>query len=179
MGSPWSQAVLFSQGAGNDDSRNHWGTPPEVFDPLHLEFGFGLDAAATLATAKVQRYVGPGSHLAPDAFKADWSALSGGDAVWLNSPYGRGVHRWMALANRWGQRVTVCVLVFARTDTRWWWDSVFGMDGAVAAEVRFKKGRIKFIDPRTGKPGDAAPAPSCLVVYRPGYAGQWPKLGEL
>jgi hypothetical protein len=201
--SPWNQRALFSEGRGDDDTKNHWATPPEVFDPLHAEFGFHLDAAATLDTCKVVdleegkfRYIGPDHEWDSqrDAFEVDWVEASQGRPVWLNPPYGRGIDRWMALARHWGERVPVCVLVFARTDTRWWWDSVFARDrrgirqgnpvlpGAAkmcAAEVRFKPGRIKFIDPATKKPGDAAPAPSALVVYRPDYTGNWPQLAVL
>jgi site-specific DNA-methyltransferase (adenine-specific) len=49
----------------------------------------------------------------------------------------------------------VVVLVFSRTDTKWWWNYV-----QHRAEVRFVKGRIKF----GGKAN--APFPSALVIYR-------------
>lgn len=186
---PWKQA-LFSQGATDADLRNHWATPPEVFAPLHAEFGFTLDAAATAATAQVPDYLGPDHPdlTRRDAHTADWSPAG---PTWLNPPYGRNVGKWLALAANWGQRQVVVVLVFSRTDTRWWWSSVFGRDPATgkrvaglfshpcAAEVRFRPGRIRFIDPSTGSPGDAAPAPSCLIVFRPGYDAEWPELGVL
>ena len=50
---------------------------------------------------------------------------------------------------------TVVALVFARTDTRWWWNYV-----QHRAEVRFVRGRIKF----GGRAN--APFPSALIIYR-------------
>jgi hypothetical protein len=38
-----------------------WATPPEIFEPLHAEFGFTLDACATADNAKLPRFYGHGS----------------------------------------------------------------------------------------------------------------------
>ena len=165
------QDVLFSHGVSDDDPKNHWVTPTSVFRPLHLEFGFTLDAAATKQSRVVPNYLGPGSWLARDAFTADWREFAQGGAAWLNPPYGRGIDRWMKLAKYWGQYMAVVTLVMARTDTRWWHDYVF--DGA--DEVRFRKGRIRFERPDGAKAG-AAPAPSALVVYRPHIQRSFPKV---
>ena len=54
----------------------------------------------------------------------------------------------------------VWMLIFARPDTKWWHEYV-----AKATEIVFLKGRVKFVHPITGE-GDAAPAPSCVVVFR-------------
>ena len=54
-------AVLKGASARNNGRYNgngrHWATPPEVFDPLHAEFGFTLDPCATPATAKCSRSI--------------------------------------------------------------------------------------------------------------------------
>ena len=185
---------------------NQWMTPPDIALPLHREFSFGLDAAAS-SQGWHENYLGP-DHVDPsrrDSFVADWEALAGaGRPVFLNPPYGRGIGRWMALAQRWGERMTVAVLVFARTDTAWWWRHVLGRDpstgiplGSVqqllpgvaesslcASEIRWKPGRIAFLDPATGEPRKdsknrptSAPAPSVVIIYRPGHTDVWPKNG--
>ena len=49
-------AVVGGMKARNNGRYNgngrHWATPPEVFDPLHREFGFTLDPCATAESAK-------------------------------------------------------------------------------------------------------------------------------
>jgi len=184
---------------------NHWMTPPDIALPLHREFSFGLDAAAN-SQGWHDNYLGP-DHAHPsrrDSFTADWHGLSKGRPVFLNPPYGRGIGRWMGLAQCWGERLTVAVLVFARTDTAWWWRHVLARDPATglpldsvqkllpgvaestlcAAEIRWKPGRIAFLDPTTGEPrkdrsgrATSAPAPSVVVIYRPGHTDAWPKNG--
>jgi hypothetical protein len=37
-------------------STERWITPPEIFDPLMIEFSFDLDAAADGETRRVPRY---------------------------------------------------------------------------------------------------------------------------
>lgn len=147
-----------------------WQTPPEVFGPLHREFGFGLDAAAMGDSARVPFYLGP-DHPNPsrrDAFEADWRASRGpfGEAVWLNPPYGRGMGRWIVLAARWGREVPVVAFILARTDLPWWHDVVM----KTAAEVRFVRGRVKFLR-ANGDAASGAPAPSLVLVWRPGESG--------
>lgn len=152
------------------DETSTWRTPPEVWAPLHREFGFGLDAAALGASALLPWWHGP-DHPDPgrrDAFTASWTDTRAGGrtgtrAGWLNPPYGRGLDRWMELAKLWGRRMPVVALIMARTDTAWWHDHVH----TEASEVRFVRGRVRFLR-LDGTPGDSAPAPSAIIVWRPG-----------
>jgi phage N-6-adenine-methyltransferase len=189
--SPWDQTILFSTSADDEDEKNLWATPPEVFGPLHSYFNYTLDAAARADSAKVPNYIGP-DHEDPmrrDAFSCDWSELSGGRPVFLNPPYGRGIERWIQLAHHQGQRVQVHVLTFARTDTGWWWRYVLGRDPKnptakprpCASMLIWIPGRVLFLDPATGEPRkdkhgrpQSAPAPSVVVEFRPGYGAPWP-----
>ena len=86
-----------------------------------------------------------------------WCSRGGGERVFCNPPYGRGVVRWFQKA--WKEIVVpgtvVVMLVHARTDTVWWQGYVQGR-----AEVRFIPGRLHF----GGK--DRAPFPSAVVIYR-------------
>ena len=136
--------------------RGDWETPQKLFDKLHSEFSFALDAAAKPSNAKCSRYL---SH-DRDAFKLDWHREADGGSVFLNPPYGRGIDAWLGLADQWSEycRQVVC-LVPARTDTRWFHEIV-----ADRHEVRFLKGRVNFeID---GIAQDPAPFPSMIVVMR-------------
>jgi len=130
---------------------SEWETPPEVFDPLNKEFGFTLDVCASAENYKCGRYFDSTT----DAFGEPWPHT---DVCWMNPPYGREIIHWVNHAYCVGENggKVVCLLP-ARTDTKWWHDYVMK-----AAEVRFIKGRIKFV----GAPA-SAPFPSAIVVFRP------------
>lgn len=146
-----------SKAKGND----RWMTPNALFDALHAEFGFTLDAAADADTARCARWLGPGSEH-PDALEVD--AWAPGEAVWCNPPY-LDTGRWLehaAAQTAFGS--TVVVLVFASTENLWFHEVALRR----AAEVRFVKGRLSFLDPVTKKRRGTAPKGSVVVVFRPG-----------
>lgn len=125
-----------------------WGTPASVFDPLHAEFGFTVDAAALPSNAKCARFFTPEQ----DGLAQDWA----GERVFCNPPYGKGIAPWVAkLASRAAQ-VGVGLLP-ARTDTRWFHDHILN----IADDIRFIKGRIKFVGASYN-----APFPCMVVVWR-------------
>jgi phage N-6-adenine-methyltransferase len=129
---------------------DQWATPQEFFDQLDEEFGFTLDACASVDNAKCDKFFTSDD----DGLARDW----GHGTVWVNPPYGRGVTgRWVEKAYRSSQDgATVVMLLPARTDTRWW------HDWALKGEVRFVRGRLRFGDGRA-----PAPFPSAVVVFRP------------
>lgn len=152
---------------------NEWLTPPEVFEPLHEEFRFGLDAAAKDGAERLSNYLSP----AIDAFAFDWAEASGREPVFLNSPYGRGLLRWGEKAYVTGLRVPTVHLIFSVTSSKLWHQYVMN-----ASEVRFIEGRVYFIageDIYKVKPdgtrvlslrkGERGPATkdSAIVIYRP------------
>ncbi len=129
---------------------DQWATPQAFFDELDAEFGFTLDACASEWNHKVDNYFDE----AENSLIQDWTGV-----VWMNPPYGRTIKDWMRKAYESAEGgATVVCLVPARTDTAWWWD--YAMKG----EVRFIRGRIKFVSPN-GE-GDAAPFPSAVVIFR-------------
>lgn len=149
-----------------------WSTPRAlvafVEDQLGIEFD--LDAAALPLTAVCPRFIGPpdlapenGHGRLPDGCQA-LDALSGaswpGEVVWLNPPYNRAVGGFLSEAIRQVYdpespvRVVV-VLIFARTDVKWWHDHAFK-----ASVWGIVKGRIRFGDQPAG-----APAPSVVLVF--------------
>lgn len=137
-------SALFSSDSGA------WETPQFLFDALDAEFRFTLDAAASMDNRKCRVFYS----VHQDAFRLQWRGT-----VWLNPSYGKGIDRWLEKAKRSAVEngATVVVLVPARTDTNWWFDHArFG-------EVRFLKGRLKFVGAPT-----SAPFPSALVIFRPG-----------
>ena len=129
------------------DAKNEWATPQWLFDSLDLEFHFTLDAAASPHNAKCKHYFTEET----DGLQQDWSGV-----VWVNPPYGREVGKWVSKAYHESLKgVTVVMLVFARTDTRWFHDYAYHK-----AEIRFLKGRLKF-----GGSKNSAPWPSMLLIW--------------
>lgn len=125
-----------------------WETPPHIVDPLNNEFGFTLDVAASDLNTKCKKYFTKEI----DGLAQEWTGR-----CWMNPPYGQDLNHWMKKAFESALRgvLTVC-LVPSRTDTRWWHS--FAMHG----EIRFIKGRIKFVG--TAHP---APFPSVVIVLDP------------
>ena len=161
---------------------NEWATPADVFQPLSREFFFVLDCAAAKWNAKAEDYLSKED----DALTVDWAkraeksvglSWDPAPAAWLNPPYGRakdeeGRPVGKALLDPFVRKayaesrkgLTVVVLCFARPDTALWEDVIMRAD-----EVRFIRSRVKFHkeDGTTGP----APAPSCLVIFRPESQG--------
>lgn len=129
--------------------RHDWRTPQALFDRLHSEFAFTLDAAASAANALLPRYW----TAEDDALAQDWR----GERIWCNPPYGRMGHRFIEKAATSDADVAV-LLIPARPDTRAWHEYILGNP---AAEVRFLRGRVRFVGAPHG-----APFPSAVIVFR-------------
>ena len=129
----------------------NWGTPQELFDELNKEFNFTLDVCAEDWNAKCDEFFTKET----DGLNAAW----GGATCWMNPPYGREIKDWMSKAvKEWKTGAKVVCLVPARTDTAWWHD--YAMQG----DIRFLRGRIKFVHP-DGTTKQSAPFPSAIVVF--------------
>ena len=143
--------------------RPDWGTPRHHFAAWDTEFGgFDLDAAARADNALVGRWLGPGG-LAPDALAVPWADY--GRRVWCNPPYSRrAMGAWFLRAREAAAAgATVVMLLASRTDNAWFHDHVLGV-----AEIRFLRGRIKFVPPPGATPKGNNPAfGSLLAIYRP------------
>ena len=129
---------------------NEWGTPKELFDELNAEFHFTLDPCSTHENAKCKQHY----TVEEDGLSQDWA----GEIVFCNPPYGREIAKWVKKAAV--SHATTVMLIPARTDTSYFHDYIYGK-----AEIRFLRGRVRF-ERTNGTPGDAAPFPSMIVVFR-------------
>jgi phage N-6-adenine-methyltransferase len=146
-------SVLFSR------QSDEWQTPVGLFQELHREFNFSLDAAATRENAQCERYFSLADR---NALTVSWC---GEGTIWLNPPYSQCREFIAKAAGEARKGCTVVCLVPSRTDTRWWhefiWNAVsHGCRPGV--EVRFLRGRLRFV----GAPA-SAPFPSVVLVMRP------------
>ena len=126
-----------------------WSTPQWLFDELDKEFGFTLDPCATDENAKCKKYFTK----EVDGLKQSWKD----EVVFCNPPYGREVIHWVkkCYEESKNNNAKVVLLVFARTDTRWFHEYIYNK-----AEIRFLKGRLKFGDSK-----NSAPCPSIVVIF--------------
>ena len=132
-----------------------WQTPQDVFDKLNEEFNFTLDPCCQIDSAKCSKFYTPKE----DGLIQNWQ----GETVFVNPPYGRELKKWVEKCynESYNDNTTVVMLIPARTDTRYFHEFIYHI-----AEIRFLKGRIKFINPTTKLPADAAPFPSMIVIFR-------------
>lgn len=142
---------------------NEWQTPKELFDKLNAEFNFDFDAAAN-----------DRNHLCDKYFSLDNSALDKnwpdyGKVFWCNPPYGREISKFVKKSHEESLKgVTVVLLIPARVDTKWW------VNYCAKGEVRFIKGRLKFVNPAFPSYREdgnfklsPAPFPSAIVIFKP------------
>lgn len=150
-------------GGARDDVDDRW-TPPEVFDPLHEQWGFSLDVAASAENAKLPTFYTQRDN----ALALPWSGR-----VWCNPPYSN-VEAWVTKAWRamlgGESEVVVMLLPANRTEQRWWqdhiepWrDSRRRRDG-VKVTTAFLRGRTRFHRPGWTKPAKGDRPPFGLVV---------------
>lgn len=127
-----------------------WATPEKLYRELDAEFNFNFDPCPlggdVDGTARLLN---------------SWD----GKRVFCNPPYGPEIRKFLEC----GRDADVAVyLIPARTDTRWFHEICLPN----AREIRFIKGRLKFVGCK-----DPAPFPSMVVVFDnrtqlPGATGQ-------
>lgn len=83
----------------------------------------------------------------------DW----GTGLFWLNPPYGPETHKWLAIA----KDKRGIALIFARTETKMFFDSVWSS----ATAVFFIEGRLHFYDTAGKRAVGNAGGPSVLIAY--------------
>lgn len=130
-----------------------WQTPDYLFQELNKEFNFTLDPCCQHDSSKCKKYFTP----VEDGLKQDWSK----DIAFVNPPYGRELKKWVEKSYLESLKGSVVVMLIpSRTDTVYFHEYIYKK-----AEIRFLKGRIKFINPKTKKVGDSAPFPSMIVIF--------------
>ena len=123
-----------------------WGTPKALYDTLNAEFHFNFDPCPLDWK--------PGD---PDGLVIPW-----GSSTFCNPPYSN-VKEWIKKAYmEWKEGKQVVMLINAITDTVAFHEYIYGK-----AELRFLKGRVKFIDPKNPLKKSGSPKPSMIVIFKP------------
>lgn len=165
-----------------------WRTPQYLFDALHEEFNFVLDAAAQAEDTKCGCWLGPDSAICDDALVMPWGDYMVMDliprgAIFCNPPYSRdegmGLWKWLERIVEAAERVTVVGLFPYQTQTRWYREFV---EGSLykATEIRRFPYRLAF-DPPVGQEGmetSSANVNQCVAIWKPSekYLEPWAPL---
>lgn len=137
-------------------------TPDWLFDSLHTEFIFTLDAAANVRNAKASAFF----DLESDGLAQAW----GRHSVWCNPPFSN-LAGWVSKAwaeHRAGCPSIVMLLPANRTEQVWWQDLVEPFrDGRGSIETRFLRRRFNFGQPGNleGKYHSSPPFGCVLVIW--------------
>jgi site-specific DNA-methyltransferase (adenine-specific) len=123
-----------------------WATPPEVLEPLQKEFHFNFDPCPITWKEGDD-----------DALLTDW-----GTRTFCNPPYSRVAEFVKKASDESKKGKLVVLLINVATDTKWFHEYIYNQ-----AEIRFVKGRIKFINPADPKKRVPAPRPSMIVIFKP------------
>ena len=130
---------------------NEWETPPEIFNSLNNEFHFTLDPCCSVSTAKCSKYY----TIKENGLIQDWK----NEIVFVNPPYGKKIKLWVKKCYDESLKGTkIVMLIPSRTDTSYFHNYIYGK-----AEIRFLKGRIKFLQDKQIL--NSAPFPSMIVIY--------------
>ena len=132
-----------------DGVKTVWATPDDFFQPLNNEFQFTIDVAADSENKKVERFFNEETN----GLNQNWK----NEVVWCNPPYGRIVPTWIQKAKDEAKNgCTSVLLILAKTNTKWFHNLCMS-----ANEIRFVKGRPKFVGAK-----DGLPFPLMLVIFK-------------
>lgn len=150
--------MTFNKSLFFSSAMHNWQTPPELYKELDDEFHFNFDVCTSVENPLgAPRYMVGEEGLHSDC----WNGM-----CYMNPPYGKYISSWVAKAYEQSivfGNCTVVALLPARTDTRWFHSYIKpGLEkknGQI--EIRFLKGRIKFVGAK-----HSAPFPSLIAIFR-------------
>ena len=129
----------------NKSKSDKWQTPPEIYNPLNEEFKFNFDPS-------------------PIDWKEgdkDGLKIEQGSSTFCNPPYSN-VSEWIEKAyNEHKKGKTIVMLINAITDTIAFHKYIYNQ-----AEIRFIKGRVKFINPLEPNKRQPSPKASMIVIFK-------------
>jgi site-specific DNA-methyltransferase (adenine-specific) len=125
-----------------------WETPPEIYDPLHEEFDFNFDPC-------------------PINWKEgdlDGLSIEWGTRTFCNPPYSNTA-KWIEKAYNENKKGKLVVLLSnAITDTIAFHKYIYNQPNV---EIRFIKGRVKFINPEQRDKRTPNVKASMIVIFKP------------
>ncbi len=134
-------------------NKDNWRTPKEFYKNLNNEFNFNLDACADKYNSLCNEYYSKENSCLENSWR--------GKRVFMNPPYGRDIAKFIEKAYNESLAAEIIVMLLpARTDTKYFHDYILPY-----CEIRFIKGRLKFLD-ENNQEKDAAPFPSMICIFK-------------
>lgn len=139
--------MTYRNGEYESHGYDLWKTPQSVKDDLIKEFGELFDPCPENWDGET------------DGLEIEWPIER---ACFVNPPYSKMVHWVKKCFEQYQRGCTVILLIPPRSCTRYFHQYIYGY-----SELRFFKGRLKFIDGRDpeSKP-KPAPFPSMLAIFK-------------
>ena len=131
-----------TNGEGNNNSRDNWETPKELFYVLNSQYNFGFDCCATNVNKKCENY------------SSDWASVTSIDTVaWMNPPFSIASEMF----EHFFEIVAIGVAIYRcdNFETKIWQKIIFPK----ASWVFIPLGRINY----EGSEGTGARFPSALI----------------
>ena len=140
----------FRNGVPESSGSDLWMTPPHIIEALTRKYGALFDPCPRDWDGSF------------DGLEIDWPH---DQVVFVNPPYSN-IAEWAEKAwyENFHRGVEVIMLIPARVDTRYFHDYLCN-----SGRIEFFKGRLRFIDPATGLPGNSAPFPAMLCYLTDEY----------
>jgi site-specific DNA-methyltransferase (adenine-specific) len=124
---------------------DNWQTPKELYDSLNKEFNFDCDPCPINYTNN-----------SPDGLLIEW-----GKSTFCNPPYSKTKLFIKKAYEEWKKGKNIVLLINAITDTIAFHKYIYNQ-----AEIRFIKGRIKFINPEKPELKTPNVRPSMIVIFK-------------
>lgn len=118
-------------GAAFSSNNENWETPQKLFDELNSIYSFTLDPCSTDENAKCEKHYTKNDNGLVKSWK--------NERVFCNPPYGRDINKWVEKAYLESKHAFICLLIPARTDTRYFHEYIYHK-----ANIEFLRGRLKF-----------------------------------
>jgi phage N-6-adenine-methyltransferase len=141
-------AAIFGR---TETTKDEWITPPNLIKSVGGDIGFDLDPCSPINRPfeTARNYF----TIEDDGLKQEWEGR-----VWMNPPYGGECKHWLKKLADHGNGIA---LVFARTETQYFFDSVWNKADAIL----FVKRRINFLNVDGTKGKNGSNAPSVFIAY--------------
>jgi len=146
-------------------AQDEYSTPDWVYKPLHEEFKFTLDAAASTLNTKCKYYY----NKEENALEQNWVGR-----IWLNPPYSKAagpIYKWVQKARYTAYRGSrVVMLLTADISTKWFHDLIWDSNNIEEhvypnVELRFLNKRVRHL--LNGKVTGSPPWGSMVVIFHP------------
>ena len=146
--------------------KDEWRTNPEFFKVLNGEFGFVLDAAATIENSLCKRFYTKED----DSLSIPWEiGKKQHFSVFLNPPFSQ-FRAFLEKCNLEIQKhekgQIICVIRGDAPESKWFRETLIGRDGFPLHEIRNYYPRVKYLD-HTGTLQTNIGFPTSIVIFRP------------